>query len=525
MAVVGNKRYILRRSKDDRSIIWGRRANRLGKHPLGEFTATASDSSLTGISVIDEQLTLASGGNVYAVTDIPFDKFYTRNWDANRVLSAEDTLISDHASRNAVISAMNEILGNSISAAAPTELADYKPDLGDNDVTFMSGAKIDLTPSVATGSKAATMIIWDRPTGETWPNWLTQESDITGRVTGTAPGWDGTSGDGTTDDYEFCLKAGNPFGQAPTAKWVLKIKENNFTTAWTKAIDSDSVKDRMTERFKTAVSGDNLANPVARLSNGDSRAWTVAMVVKDEGDAGYLWSYCNSVYNASTSGAFVLKASNGDLSLKYGYSDNNYLTFTTNDSTGFEMEADTWYALCWTYDGGSTGGSIENVEDYYSRFKFYTVDLDSSYTVTERTTTNAHSLGGYEGPISGDDFHLSIGSRYGNNNCYAAHTAFFGMLDRALTALSDIQHFVTDPMSFKADNTIIDGFGNKIWLMGDGTNDGFASVGGGNYGYIYNQVDTDADADDMHGDSNFTLHGVQMEEADQVAVTVPSLGN
>ena len=516
MAVTGPKRYIVRRSKDDRQIIFGRRAKRLGKHPLGEFTAVAG-SSLTAVSVVDESLSLASGGNVYAIEDIPFDRFYTRDWDSNRVLSGEDTVISRHVTRDAVLTGLNVIFGESISAAAPTELADYKPALDDNSMTFMSGARIDLTPTVATASREATMIIWDRPTGNAWPNWLTIESDVSGRVTGTAPAWDGVSGDGTTDDYEFCLKAGNPFGQAPTALWTLKIKENTFTTPWTKAIDSDSVKDRMTERFETALSAENLANPVARLSNGDGRGWTVGMVVKDEGDAGYLWTYCNSLYNASTSGSFVLKTSGDDLIWTYGYHNNNYLTFTTDATTGFEMQADNWYGLCWTYDGGTTGPNIEDVEDYYSRFKFYTVDLDSSYTVTQRTTTNAHSLGGYTGPISGNNFHLSIGSRYGNNNCYAAHTAFFGMLDRPLTALSDIQHFITDPMSFKADNTIIDGFGNKIWLMGDGTNDSFPQ-------YLYNQVDTNADEDHMHGNSNFTLEGQQMTADDLVSVTVPSLG-
>ena len=85
MAVARGRRYIIRRSKDDRSVIWGRRARRLGKHPLGEFTASASHTSLTGITVVDEGLTLASGGDVYALTDIPFDKFYTREWDSNRV--------------------------------------------------------------------------------------------------------------------------------------------------------------------------------------------------------------------------------------------------------------------------------------------------------------------------------------------------------------------------------------------------------------------------------------------------------
>ncbi len=527
MAVTRGKRYIVRRSKDDRQIVFGRRCRRLGKQPLGEFTASGSHSSLTGVTVVDEALTLASGGNIYAMTDIPYDRFYTREWDANRALSSEDTLISGHASRDAVVTALNVIFGKSISASAPTELADYKPSLADKDITIMSGQRIDTTPAVDTDSKPATMIIWDRPTGETWPAWLTIESDITGRVTGTAPSWDGTPGDGTTDDYEFCLKAGNPFGQAPTAKWNLKIKENTFTTPWDKAIENDTTRDRMIEWIAdgTALSADALANPCARNTNGDGRAWTVAMVWQDTGDGGVLWSYANTTSMASLTGVQVTKHSaDGNMVLKYGRGNDLHLEMDTTED-GFTMSDGNWYGLCWTFDGGTTGRSFEDVEDYYGRFKFYTVDLDSSHTVTERSTTNSTDSNGYDGPISGADFHLAVGSRYGNSNCIAGKTAFFGMLDTCLTAMTDIQHFVTDPMSYKADNSIIDGMGNKIWLMGDGTGDAFDSVGAGDYGYIINQVDTDATDGNMGGDRDFTLEGQEMGSDDLVVVTVPSLGS
>ena len=527
MAVARGRSYILRRYKDDRSIIWGRRARRLGKHPLGEFTASASHTSLTGITVVDEGLTLASGGNVYALSDIPYDRFYTREWDSNRALSSEDTLISGHASRDAVVTGMNVIFGHSLSSSAPTELADYKPDLADKDTTYMSGQRIDLTPSVATASKAATMIIWDRPTGETWPAWLTIESDITGRVTGTAPAWDGTTGDGTTDDYEFCLKAGNPFGQAATAKWMIKVKENTFTTPWDKAIESDTTRDRMIEWIAdgTALSADALANPCARNTNGDGRGWTVAMVWYDTGDGGVLWSYANNHNMASLTGVQVTKHSaNGNLVLQYGHGNYQHLEMDTT-SDGFTMSDGNWYGLCWTFDGGTTGRSFEDVEDYYGRFKFYTVDLDSTHTVTERATSNSHDANGYDGAISGEDFHLSIGSRYGNSNCIAGKTAFFGMLDTCLTSTSDIQQFVTDPMSYKADNSLTDGMGNKIWLMGDGTDDEWNNTSGSDYGYIRNQVDLSATGGTMGGDRDFTLEGQTMGSDDLVVVTVPSLGN
>ena len=530
MAVARGKRYMVRRSKDDRQIIWGRRAKRLGKHPLGEFTATASTESLTGITVIDEQLTLASGGNVYALTNIPFDRFYTRTWDANRTLSGEDGLIANHTSRDAVIGEMNNILGNSLSAAAPTELSDYKPDLGDNDVTYMAGQRIDLTPTVATASKAATMIIWDRPSGETWPNWLTQESDITGRVTGTAPGWTGSPGDGSTDDYEFCLKAGNPFGQAPTAKWMLKVRENTFTTPWEYAIELDSNRDRLQETAFTALSADALANPIARNSNGDGRAWTVGMVFKDAGDGGFLFSYLNSFGLAQLKGIEVKRPTGGYITLQYGGGSEDYV-FLSTTTDGFTMQSGNWYGLCFTFDGGTTGANLADVEDYYSRFKFYTVDLDesASHTVTERDwLTKSHSDNGYTGPISGSDYHLSIGSRYANSNCIAGSYSFFGILDTCLTATSDIQKFITDPLGYKTDKTLLDGANNKIWLMGDGDEDEWTSQGSVGTGYLRNQVDISATAGNMAGARDYTLIGRSMATDDLVTgddATIPSLGN
>jgi len=527
MAVNRGKRYIVRRSKDDRNIVFGRRAKRLGKHPLGEFTASASPLSVTGVSIIDETLTLASGGNVYAIDNIPFDRFYTREWDANRTLSGEDSLIAGHVSRNAVVTGLNVIFGISISASAPTELADYKPSLADNTITYMSGQKINLTPSVATGSKEATMIIWDRPSGETWPTWLTQDSDLTGKVSGTAPSWDGTSGDGTTDDYEFCLKAGNPFGQAPTAKWIIKVRENTFSTPWTKAIDQDTHRDRLMESAMisdgTAASADALMNPCARLSNGDGRGWTAAMLFYHRSDVGTLWAYGNHQTDANLTGCWGYVLNDGTIGIKYGQPDNNYIQLETD----YTISDNTWHAMCWTFDGNTTGADLDDVEDYYGRFKFYTLALDSTHEVTERawgTKTNSHQ--GYTGPISGDAYHFTIGSRYANVQTIEGQYAFFGLLNTCLTATSDIQHFITDPMDFKADKEITDGALNKIWLMGDGTGDTYANIGGGDQGYILNQVDTSADDQTFHGGlRDYTLEGQSGDTDDLVSVTIPSLGN
>ena len=520
------RRYIVRRSKDDRQVVFGRRARRLGKHPLGEFTAE-DGVGLTGVSVIDESLTLASGGNVFAMTDIPYDKFYTRDWDANRTLSGEDTLIAGHASRDAVVTGLNVIFGKSISASAPTELADYSPDLADNTITYMSGQGITLTPSVATGSKAATMIIWDRPSGESWPSWLTQQSDLTGKVTGTAPAWDGVSGDGTTDDYEFCLKAGNPFGQAPTAKWMIKIRENTFSTPWVKAIEQDTHRDRLMESAMitegTAASADALMNPCARLSNGDGRAWTAAMVFYHVSDAGSLWAYTNHTQNASLSGVWADVENDGAIQVGYGHGLSDYLLMETS----YTIADNTWHAMCWTFDGGTTGADTDDLEDYYGRFKFYTVALDSTHAVTERTfDSNTHHSGGYSAPISGDAYHFTIGSRYGNSQTLEGTYAFFGLLNTCLTATSDIQHFLTDPMDFKADNTVTDGANNKIWLMGDGDGDEYNDVGSSDQGYILNQVQPSASGQSMHGtDREFTLEGQSGGPEDLVTVDIPSLGN
>ena len=71
-------KYLIRRSKDDRSVVFARQAKRLGVRPLGELSASAAGESLTGVHVINETITTTADGVFYAMKIIPFE--YKMHW-------------------------------------------------------------------------------------------------------------------------------------------------------------------------------------------------------------------------------------------------------------------------------------------------------------------------------------------------------------------------------------------------------------------------------------------------------------
>ena len=83
------------------------------------------------------------------------------------------------------------------------------------------------------------------------------------------------------------------------------------------------------------------------------------------------------------------------LRLKYG-TDNNNLRIQT--PTG-ALSSNTWHHLLISYDGGTTGSSSADIDDYYGRFKIF---VDGS----EQTTNNSHSNFGYTGSVDPDNFRV-----------------------------------------------------------------------------------------------------------------------
>ena len=80
--------------------------------------------------------------------------------------------------------------------------------------------------------------------------------------------------------------------------------------------------------------------------------------------------------------------------LQYGSTNNNIKATTSN-----ALSVNTWQYVTLTYDGGTTGSSSTDINNYYSRF---TIFVDG----VAKVVSNSHSNYGWSGSISGQNFRV-----------------------------------------------------------------------------------------------------------------------
>ena len=97
-----------------------------------------------------------------------------------------------------------------------------------------------------------------------------------------------------------------------------------------------------------------------------------------------------------TNGGFVevrLTSAN-KMRLQYGSNNSHVKILAPNALT-----ADTWQHIVMTYDGGTTGASSADINDYYSRFEIYINGV-------AQTPNTSHLNYGWSGAISGQNLHV-----------------------------------------------------------------------------------------------------------------------
>lgn len=127
---------------------------------------------------------------------------------------------------------------------------------------------------------------------------------------------------------------------------------------------------------------------------GAGDAWSISFWVKMTSTAsGRVLLYFGS--SDTTNGGIieVRLTSSQKIRLQYGSDNNNVRLTTPTLTTG------TWQHVLITYDGGTTGASSGDINNYYSRFSIF-VDGVS------QTTSNSHSNYGWSGAISGQNFRI-----------------------------------------------------------------------------------------------------------------------
>jgi len=140
---------------------------------------------------------------------------------------------------------------------------------------------------------------------------------------------------------------------------------------------------------------------LGRNSNGSGSgdAWSISMYFKgSSANQGQTIFYFgdNDVVNSGYVQLMQINSSgNKLLRLKYGSNSNNLRLQTTAGT----ISTNTWHHILLTYDGGTTGSSSADMDDYYGRFKIFVDGV-------EQTTNNSHSNYGYTGGIDPDNFRV-----------------------------------------------------------------------------------------------------------------------
>ena len=140
--------------------------------------------------------------------------------------------------------------------------------------------------------------------------------------------------------------------------------------------------------------------------SGSSDAWSISLYWKgSSANQGQTIFYFgdNDVANGGYIQLMQINSSgNKLLRLKYGTNNNNLRLQTTAGT----INTNTWHHILITYDGGTTGSSSADINDYYSRFKIFVDGV-------EQTTNNSNSNYGYTGSIDPDN--LRVG-RFSSGN-------------------------------------------------------------------------------------------------------------
>lgn len=141
-----------------------------------------------------------------------------------------------------------------------------------------------------------------------------------------------------------------------------------------------------------------LDSVLGRSGNGSgaSDAWTISFWIKaTNSSSGRVIFYYGSNDIANDGTVVVRLNSANKLILHYG-SNNNYIRLQSQNS----LTVNTWEQITITYDGGTTGASSGDINNYYSRFNVY---IDGAI----QTTNNSNSNYGLSGSISGQNLRIA----------------------------------------------------------------------------------------------------------------------
>ena len=101
--------FLVRRTRDNLSVVFARRASRVGTHGLGTLEAVSERVNRISIKNLEESQ--ARGTDIYEIRNVSFRHWYTRNWDDDRNLIPTDIRLHYLLTVGAVMDEINKING------------------------------------------------------------------------------------------------------------------------------------------------------------------------------------------------------------------------------------------------------------------------------------------------------------------------------------------------------------------------------------------------------------------------------
>ena len=206
------------------------------------------------------------------------------------------------------------------------------------------------------------------------PSWMSMNQN-TGVLSGTASGGAAT--------YVVNCKAGNAIGG--TIPFTVTVTVEAI-------VSYNNTKSIQFNGSSSYLAGNaTLMDSMDRATNGDGNAWSIGMWVKPNNNTATQTLFVYGAGDDVNGGTITIQKVNANnLLVRYGTTTENIILFGNAFTHG------NWSHVLITFDGGTTGNTAADVNDYYSRFNVY---VNGALT----TTIDGSSGGGYTGVISGEN--------------------------------------------------------------------------------------------------------------------------
>ena len=208
--------------------------------------------------------------------------------------------------------------------------------------------------------------------------------------------------------------------------------------------------------------------------SGSSDAWTISFWIKPTNSSSGRVVFYYGSNDTTNSGIIEIRLTSANkLRLQYG-SNNNHIRLQSPNA----LTSNVWQHITYTYDGGTTGASSGDINNYYNRFDLF---IDG----VSQTTNNSNSNYGWSGALSGQN--LRMGKLVSGNTLNGEKIDEFAIWDSNQS--SNISSIYNSGSTF--DLSTLTTEPKHWWRMGDGDSYPYLQDNGTEANCVFSNVQYD----------------------------------